>query len=86
MLYETTWRSKGLTDGAETIDEMIGKLQSTVEELKQMRDAGITLEGCVGDDYGTLVTEDPEVAKQFGLEEWEDPEEEEEENDEPWIG
>jgi hypothetical protein len=73
------WRCKWLADGAETIDDMIRMLQEAADTLRKMRDAGITLEpdGCARDDYADLVTENPDVAKQFGLEPCEEPDEEE---------
>lgn len=82
-VYETLWRNKWLTAEAQTIDDMISMLQGAAECLKEMRDAGITLDpdGGTGDDYARLVTEDKAVAEKFGLEEWDTEEEEEEEDD-----
>ncbi len=53
------------------IDEMIESLRAAAETLDEMRKAGVTLKdnGGAGDDYATLVTPDPEVAKRFGMEE-----------------
>jgi hypothetical protein len=50
---------------------MIASLRAAADHLDEMREAGVTLEdnGGVGDDYATLVTTDPEVAKKFGMEE-----------------
>ncbi len=69
--YETLWRNKWLTSEAKTIDAMIASLRAAADSLDEMREAGVTLEdnGGVGDDYATLVTTDPEVAKKFGMEE-----------------
>ena len=69
--YETLWRNKWLTSEAKTIDDMIDSLRAAADHLDEMRKSGITLEddGGVGDDYATLVTTDPEVAKKFGMEE-----------------
>ena len=56
--------------------------RATAEELEEMRKAGVTLadDGGVGDDYVTLVTTDPEVAKRFGMEEEREYLDEEDEN------
>ncbi len=69
--YEALWRNKWLTSEAKTIDEMIESLRAAADQLDEMRKAGVSLEdnGGVGDDYATLVTTDPEVAKKFGMEE-----------------
>jgi len=69
--YETLWRNKWLTSEAKTIDDMIASLRAAADDLDEMRKAGVTLEdnGGVGDDYATLVTTDPEVAKKFRMEE-----------------
>ncbi len=69
--FETLWRNKWLTSEAKSIDDMIASLRAAADHLDEMRKAGVTLEddGGVGDDYATLVTTDPEVAKKFGMEE-----------------
>ena len=69
--YVTLWRNKWLTSEAKTIDDRIAALRAAAEELDEMRNAGVTLadDGEAGDDYITLVTTDPEVAKRFGMEE-----------------
>jgi hypothetical protein len=68
--YEMLWRNKWLTSEAMTVDDMIITLRDASEHLAEMRDAGITLDpdGGTSDDYARLVTKDPEVAKKFGLE------------------
>jgi hypothetical protein len=70
-MYTLLWLSKYLTIDAQSIDEMIAKLEDEVVQLKAMRDAGVTLDGSGGteDGYASLVTENPEVAKKFGFEE-----------------
>jgi hypothetical protein len=80
--YETLWRNKWLTSEAKTIDDMIASLKAAADHLDEMRKAGVTLEdtGGVADDYASLVTTDPEVAKKFGMEE--EPEYLDEEADE----
>ena len=69
-VYETTWRNKFLTLEAKTIEEMAALLRSAASRLEQMARCGITLDpkGGTGDDYARLVTTDPLVAKEFGLE------------------
>ena len=52
----TTWRCKWTCDGAESIDEMIEKLQAAIEELRQFQRDGWVLDGEIGDDYGTLLS------------------------------
>ena len=69
--YERLWRNKWLTSDAKTLDEMIVSLRAAADHLEEMRAAGVLLEKSdgVGDDYATLVTTDPEVAKKFQMEE-----------------
>lgn len=69
MIYETIWRGKWLADGAESIDEMIEALASEIVRLRDMKEAGVILEGSVEDDYATLTTSDENVGKRFGMEE-----------------
>lgn len=68
--YVMTWRNKFLTVDATSLDDMISTLDGAVEELKQMKAAGVYLvnDGSVGDDYATLTTNDKEVAARFGME------------------
>ena len=85
--YEYLWRNKWLTANAETIDDMIEILQSAVDELQAMRDAGVWLEnnGSQEDDYAFLYTDDKAVAEKFGFYEREPVEDEEQEiDDEAW--
>ena len=67
--YSTIWRAKGLTDDAETIDDMIAALEAAIVTLRALRDAGARLASAVEDDYAFLITTDPGVAEQFGFEE-----------------
>ena len=70
--YEMIWRNKWLTTDSETIDEMILKLTSAAEALVRMQKAGVELDldgSDVQNDYARLVTDDPKVAEEFGLEE-----------------
>ncbi len=73
--YYLTWRNKFLTLGAQTIDDMIEGLESAAQELREMRSAGVVLDGGAEDDYAHFVTSDPAVAKRFGFEEEEELEE-----------
>lgn len=80
--FETLWRNKWLTSEAKSIDEMADTLEEAAERLREMSAKGVKLDvemGGVCDDYAFLVTEDPEVAKEFGLEEpfWDDEEDDE---------
>jgi hypothetical protein len=69
--YEMLWRNKWLTSDARTIEDMIAQLRRAADQLEEMREHGVSLdpESGIGDDYAMLVTEDPEVAKRFGMEE-----------------
>jgi len=69
--YMTIWRNKFLTLDAKSLDEMIETLRGAVDTLENMRGDGVTLdpEGGTADDYATLVTEDPEVAKKYDMHE-----------------
>lgn len=77
-MYEMMWRNKFLTLEAKTIDDMIEGLSAAVNDLKEMKAAGITLDedGPTSDDYARLITDDPKVAEKFGLEkpEWDEEE------------
>lgn len=84
-VYEMIWRNKFLTTDAKSIDDMISSLDQAVFTLRQMRDAGVTLSdgGGTEDDYAMLVTEDPEVAARFDMEEIALDEEDAEDDDNP---
>ena len=82
MMYETSVSIKGFVLQSETIEALIDLFQGVADELKKMRDAGITLDpDTTSEHWASLVTEDPDVAKQFGLHEREEPEEEEYEDE-----
>ena len=85
--YETHWRYKWLTSNSKSIDDMIESLRAAADALDEMRKAGVTLEDNdgVGDDYATLVTTDPEVAKRFGMEEEREYMDEEDEDEAPDV-
>jgi len=65
------WRNKSLTLDATTIDDITANLRAAAELLEQMRVAGVRLEpaGGADDDYAMLVTDDPDVAKRFDMQE-----------------
>ena len=66
--YVFTWRSKGLTTGAKTIDDMIATLEAETDALRVLKGVGVVLDAstAVGDD-ACLVTTDPAVAERFGF-------------------
>lgn len=72
--YTTLWRAKWLADGCKTLSAMAKALRDEAARLDRMDACGIRLDGEVEDDYGTLVTTDPEVAEKFsfGLEDLDD--------------
>lgn len=84
--YSLTLRNKFLTVDAENITDMIESLQSHVNFLKELRDAGIELEHGQEDDYATFYTEDKEIADRFGFNLEEDWEEDEDFDEESWDG
>lgn len=67
--YVTTWRSKGLTADAKSIEDMIRMVRSAADLLEQMRQDGVVLaEGSgVGDEDAHFVTTDPSVAEKYGM-------------------
>jgi hypothetical protein len=69
-VYSCWWRNKWLTADAQTIDDMIKMLEAAAAALRDMRDAGVTLDpqGDTQDDYARLITPDPAVAERFGFE------------------
>lgn len=72
--YHLTWRNKFLTNDAKSINEMIDSLEFAVEQLREMRDAGVVLDGGAEDDYAVLITDNSKIADRFGF--WEVEEEE----------
>lgn len=86
--YEYLWRNKFLTVEASSIDEMIALLRDATTSLEAMRADGVQLDpqGGTSDDYATLFTYDPDIAKKYDFhpeEEFlDDREHEEDERDE----
>lgn len=72
--YHLTWRNQFLTNDAKSINDMIDSLEFAVEQLREMRDAGVVLDGSAEDDYAVLITDDPKIADRYGF--WEIEEEE----------
>lgn len=68
-VWELGWRCKFLTTDAKDIVEMAYALHVAAGKLYAMAASGVTLldDGGVEDDYATLVTTDPKVAKKFGF-------------------
>lgn len=86
-VFSTTWRNKFLTFEAKTIGDMVLLLRKAADNLQAMQTAGIALadDSCVQDDYAHLITTNPLVAQQFGLEE-EIEDEEENANGKDYLG
>lgn len=55
---ERTIRGKWVFNGAETIDEMIEKLEERKEHLKELQEDGFTLQNQVEDDYAILTRDE----------------------------
>jgi hypothetical protein len=69
--YVQIWRSKFLTLGAQSLEEIIASLQAAAATLQVMLADGVTLdpEGGTGDDYAYLITTDSAVAKKYDMHE-----------------
>jgi hypothetical protein len=82
--YELIWRNKFLTSEAQSIDDMIECLRTAVDDLVEMRSAGIVLDpdSEIGEDYARLITSDARIAAKYGMEQEMDLEEEFEEEEE----
>jgi hypothetical protein len=67
--YVTRWRNKWLTADAKSIEDMTASLRAAAETLDAMRRDGVVLDddSGVGDDYATLWTSDPAVAKKYDM-------------------
>lgn len=75
--YSTIWRNKWLTAEATSFDEMIKIYRETANYFEQLKRAGIELDMTAAeDDYIFLRTSDAQLAKEFGLEEDENFDEE----------
>ena len=67
--YVQLWRNKLHTTGAKSFEQLIENLPHAADTLRNMRDAGVTLDldGGTGDDYARLVTTDPEIARKYDM-------------------
>lgn len=72
LVYETVWRSKWLTDGAETMADVARMLRESADEVERMAADGVTLRAEVQDDYGFMVTTDPVIAKKYSMVAWDE--------------
>lgn len=68
-IYDTLVRGKGIFDGADSVRGMIRCLEHVAKSLEKLDRDGIGLERRITDDYATLVTRDPKIAKKHGLQE-----------------
>lgn len=68
-MYTRLWRNKFLTLYVTSLDEMVVALTDAAAELQAISATGkVTLDsGGVADDYAVLLTDDPDVAQQFGF-------------------
>ena len=81
-MYERFWRNKWLTLDATSIDDMIARYLDAVEDLRAMQQQGAMIDASgAADDYITLLTTDPRVAKEFGFSEMDDADVEDVEDD-----
>jgi len=74
-LFTLCWRNKGIMDGANSIEEMIGALLCAIDNLETMMDAGVELVEPVVDDYAFLGTVNEKIAKEFHFDNLNDYEE-----------
>lgn len=66
--YVATWRTKQLTAGARTIEDMLKLLRAAADRLEEMQRDGVVLEGGeVVHDSARLVTMDPKIAAKYGM-------------------
>lgn len=67
--YKMLWRNKHLTVDCQSIGEMAEALRGAAEELQAMIADGVVLdrEGGAADDYASLVTTDPDVARKYDM-------------------
>jgi hypothetical protein len=65
--YEYLWRNKFLTLEASSLEDMIATLRGAAARLEAMLADGVQLDpqGGTADDYATLFTYDPDVAKKY---------------------
>lgn len=66
-IYLGIVRGKFIFDGAKSIDDMVDSLVEEINNLRKMKTAGIRLKEEVDQDHANLITDDPEVAREFGF-------------------
>lgn len=66
-LFVGIMRGKFVYDGSKTISDMVDSLVEEITLLRKMGAAGIELREEVDNDHAHLVTDDPEVAHEFGF-------------------
>lgn len=68
--YVLLWRNKWLTAEAKTLPEMIASLKEAATTLEAMLKDGVELDpnGGTADDYAYLVTNDPDIARKYDME------------------
>ena len=62
-------RGKGLYDECETIDQMIGRHEMAMQDLRQLKEWGYRLTAPVEDDYAFLSTTNVAFAVEEGFDE-----------------
>lgn len=65
--YTGHMQGKFIYDGSKTLDDMMNSLLEDLQMLKEMKEAGVQLVSEVDNDFAFLMTDDPAVAKRFGL-------------------
>ncbi len=74
--YENIIRAKWLMDDAKTLSEAAKMLREHADFLEEMERAGVQLRDSVDNDYGTVETSDPVIAKKYDMmkTEWDEDE------------
>ncbi|MGD9646262.1 MAG: hypothetical protein AB7U73_11165 [Pirellulales bacterium] len=68
--YVRLWRNEPATGDATAVDQTAARQQTAAELLEEMLAAGVRLEpGGTGDDYDLLVTDIPDLAQRFDMQE-----------------
>ncbi len=67
--YVTTWRNKGITSEAESINDFIKVFEDLAKMFSEWKDKGIKLcdNGGISDDYAHFYTDDKDVAIEAGF-------------------
>lgn len=65
--FRLVWRAKGLANGTRSIRDMAKALRDEATRLDKMADDGVLLNDTVDNDYAMLLTDDPKVAKKYGI-------------------